>query len=796
MKHFYLKRRVSFICVTLMMSIMTSFGQQNLDYLTDKSIVVAQDVVPDDWQDDLWVNKDFVELTVGASCEIWARRVPEIIDNPIANNVFIPDYNYVVVEGNSISVDANGVVTANIVGKSIVKVTYNGADAYGRHFGHVSRVNVAYVVVNVVNQEVEDVKISTDLSKTSYDTYYYTGANYQLPLSVESENATAIEVYCNGHKVVEESGAYLLMLENRANIIEVLASNGSKKRYWATVVDARKVDVSITNLSSQGKVVMLGDRVDLSFKGIKLPLPKVATFYNPCTSFGMPWDDGEKTKVVYTLNGNKEVKSNDPQLGQYALAHHNSIRFTLDKVGETKLTNGYIKEFWWGQPIGDDKNYKGKIGAGIGSPTRSADFSVMPEVVIDVVAPYQSATFEKVDLGPDGYTMVNLPEKNKEFSKVYHSGSYSFNLSATDYSTIFPVWSGTIVTDNSDNATVGGVENQLNSAAGGDVTGNGKYAVGFSAVSGGMAPAGSGDIEFALDVAHAPQIINGCYVTNNTYVVHSIENGDQHAKKFGGKGGNDSDWFLLTAQGLNLEGEVIATTTFYLADYRFEDNSKDYIVKDWQWFDLTSLGEVAKVRFRLTSSDVGAYGMNTPAYFCIDNIDEPRFQFVGDQEVVELNGQSQVIDLSTWFEDVNGTAFTTSVVSIPDGVVAQIDNNELTLTRSQKRAIEGELVVKAVCEKMSKTVSVTLRGGIASGMNDFTSGRSLNLFPNPTTRIINLEGVAPFVTHSYKIVDSQGTIAKQGVLDSRGQINVEELVSGIYFIVLDKELQYLKFIKE
>ncbi|MEL7532419.1 MAG: DUF4465 domain-containing protein, partial [Bacteroidota bacterium] len=64
---------------------------------------------------------------------------------------------------------------------------------------------------------------------------------------------------------------------------------------------------------------------------------------------------------------------------------------------------------------------------------------------------------------------------------------------------------------------------------------------------------------------------------------------------------------------------------FYLADYRFTDNTQDYIVKDWVWLDLTSLGDADSLLFGLSSSDTGVSGMNTPAYFCIDNFKTRNF---------------------------------------------------------------------------------------------------------------------------------------------------------------------------
>ena len=36
--------------------------------------------------------------------------------------------------------------------------------------------------------------------------------------------------------------------------------------------------------------------------------------------------------------------------------------------------------------------------------------------------------------------------------------------------------------------------------------------------------------------------------------------------------------------------------------------------------DLGSLGRVDSLMFALESTDVGEWGMNTPAFFCIDNL--------------------------------------------------------------------------------------------------------------------------------------------------------------------------------
>ena len=111
----------------------------------------------------------------------------------------------------------------------------------------------------------------------------------------------------------------------------------------------------------------------------------------------------------------------------------------------------------------------------------------------------------------------------------------------------------------------------------------------------------------------------GFYITNNTYAAISMRDGDGFAKKFGGTTGTDPDWFKLKIQ--KYFGGILQpdSVVFYLADYRFANNSQDYIVKNWQYVNLTSLGNVDSLIFNLTSSDVGSFGMNTPSYFCLDN---------------------------------------------------------------------------------------------------------------------------------------------------------------------------------
>jgi len=114
--------------------------------------------------------------------------------------------------------------------------------------------------------------------------------------------------------------------------------------------------------------------------------------------------------------------------------------------------------------------------------------------------------------------------------------------------------------------------------------------------------------------------IKSVSICNSTYAALSMKNGDAFAKKFGGTSGNDKDWFKLTIIGYDAAGDSVSSKDFYLADYRSDDNSKDYIINKWTTVDLTFLGIINKITFRFSSSDNGSFGMNTPAIVCLDNI--------------------------------------------------------------------------------------------------------------------------------------------------------------------------------
>lgn len=118
--------------------------------------------------------------------------------------------------------------------------------------------------------------------------------------------------------------------------------------------------------------------------------------------------------------------------------------------------------------------------------------------------------------------------------------------------------------------------------------------------------------------------VKGFYVNNTTYTALTIRDGDWLSAPFG-----IGDWFSLTISGRDSTGNPVGQKTVYLADFRDADPTNHYILGEWTWVDLAAFGtEVRTLHFAQDSSDVGAWGMNTPAYFAMDNL-QYRYTFSG-----------------------------------------------------------------------------------------------------------------------------------------------------------------------
>lgn len=100
--------------------------------------------------------------------------------------------------------------------------------------------------------------------------------------------------------------------------------------------------------------------------------------------------------------------------------------------------------------------------------------------------------------------------------------------------------------------------------------------------------------------------VRSAWFTNATYAYLQMRDGGI-GKAFGA-----DDWYKVTVRGW-LDGEATGTVDVYLAE-------GGILTSTWEQHDLSALGTVDMVDFTFDSTDVGDYGMNNPAYFCMDGL--------------------------------------------------------------------------------------------------------------------------------------------------------------------------------
>ena len=131
----------------------------------------------------------------------------------------------------------------------------------------------------------------------------------------------------------------------------------------------------------------------------------------------------------------------------------------------------------------------------------------------------------------------------------------------------------------------------------------------------------------------------GVYVCNHPWPYYGCVHGDGFGRAF-----EEGDYFEITAVGVDADGNE-KSVSMNLVEFT---NGELIALNDWTFFDLSSLGEVESVYFTLNSTDSGAYGMNTAAYFCMD-----KFQ-AEVPEIEDNEGFFLVGDFNSWNQTAAG----------------------------------------------------------------------------------------------------------------------------------------------
>jgi hypothetical protein len=201
--------------------------------------------------------------------------------------------------------------------------------------------------------------------------------------------------------------------------------------------------------------------------------------------------------------------------------------------------------------------------------------------------------FEDLSLAAESYW------NGSDGSGGFTSGNATFN---NNYDAAWGTWDGFSYSNLTDTTTEG-LNGQYSAIAGGGALNTPTYVIAYCSTFAASPPT----VTFS-----SAQTVTGAYVTNNNYAYYSMLNGDPFAKKF-----EEGDWFTLTITGKDANGDMTGTVDFNLA-------TGTDIINTWEWVDLSALGTVKSLEFSLSSSDSGVFGMNTPAYFCMDFLNPPE----------------------------------------------------------------------------------------------------------------------------------------------------------------------------
>lgn len=107
-----------------------------------------------------------------------------------------------------------------------------------------------------------------------------------------------------------------------------------------------------------------------------------------------------------------------------------------------------------------------------------------------------------------------------------------------------------------------------------------------------------------------PVKVSGFYYTNSAVTANSILNGDAYSgDKF-----SESDWLKCTVKGTCQDGTSVT--------YDIDLASKGGYVKIWKATEGmgSTFLNIVKLEFTFSGSRTGEYGLNTPAYMCIDDL--------------------------------------------------------------------------------------------------------------------------------------------------------------------------------
>lgn len=263
--------------------------------------------------------------------------------------------------------------------------------------GYTGQIPIVPVSVSLKN---DGPTLTTDIYEhtSKYDIMYFDGENYQYTFTAKTDKGAILSAKVNDKEYKPDShGKFTIPLRDKYNPIIVTATKDGKTTTIAYGVRAKKIGIDITNKSREGsKEFYEGDILHISFTGVTVPVPKVSHIYNPASVRY----EYETDMPRYDLLGSSS--------NQYAAG---GLAFELTSAGEFTLTNGCVKESWFGSALYSETP-TGSAPPNLNAPQTDNRFSRLPD--------FHFTVKENPQYNPEGIlsTFVEGESKVKAGEKV------------------------------------------------------------------------------------------------------------------------------------------------------------------------------------------------------------------------------------------------------------------------------------------------------------------------------------------------------------------------------------------
>lgn len=315
---------------------------------------------------------------------------------------------------------------------------------------------------------------------------------------------------------------------------------------------------------------------------------------------------------------------------------------------------------------------------------------------------------------------------------VLYSGSYGFHGFGGSYGTT-TFWNGFAFANKTANTFVS-LDDQYNTSMG-----SGRNSAGY-----GIAYTyGAYDIDVTNSVDG--DTIKGMYISNNAYAMNSILHGDGFSQPF-----SQGSWLMVTATGKAADGST-KTVDFYLADYRSENAADHYALDTWQWMDLSSLGKVKSINFSMSGSDTGQWGLNTPAYFAMDDFNGTRLE---TEATIEVPMGESVIDLSEYFDVLtDGSSVKMAIEQVSgDEAITLTAGEGCTFTVNAAQDAETRTVVVALTQKgKTQYLRLTINVSPTTGIKELSINKTKAYKIIKDGQVIIVKGADRYNTMGQKV---------------------------------------------